>query len=273
MTPQQIAAALNAAADSAEAGDLEEYEALLEMYEDTLTNIEEGEIVKARVLRVTDKVVILDLGFKSEGVISKSEFNNVTDLKVGDEVEVFLETAVNHHVRVQLVQVQQEREHSVAQAMRSRAQALVHHVAAIERRRLHAGTCTGSGCGCRWMRPDSSGTFQGRRTCPSASATARNQVRSARRAYAVDTPVVGWRGKRVNTLRLWTVSVRVFSLCLNPLVRSPCSAGAPSSRGLNAGRRSPSSREALPRFRAARTAAPPDAAARQRRCSRACRRS
>ena len=38
--------------------DMEEYEALLEMYEDTLSNIEEGEIVTARVLRVTDKVVI-----------------------------------------------------------------------------------------------------------------------------------------------------------------------------------------------------------------------
>jgi small subunit ribosomal protein S1 len=70
---------------------LEEYEAMLEMYEDTLTNIEEGEIVKARVLRVTENAVILDVGFKSEGAVTKDEFKNPELLQPGDEVEVFLE--------------------------------------------------------------------------------------------------------------------------------------------------------------------------------------
>jgi len=71
--------------------DAEEYEAMLEMYDDTLTNIEEGEIVQARVLRVTDKAVILDLGFKSEGAVSRDEFKDPDSLQIGDEVEVFLE--------------------------------------------------------------------------------------------------------------------------------------------------------------------------------------
>jgi small subunit ribosomal protein S1 len=70
---------------------LEEYEAMLGMYEQTLSNIEEGEIVKARVLRVTENAVILDVGFKSEGAITKDEFKNPESLKEGDEVEVFLE--------------------------------------------------------------------------------------------------------------------------------------------------------------------------------------
>src|SRR5512142_1776646 len=69
----------------------DEYEAMLEMYEETLSNIEEGEIVKARVLRVTDNAVILDVGFKSEGSISRDEFKNPDELQPGDEVEVFLE--------------------------------------------------------------------------------------------------------------------------------------------------------------------------------------
>src|SRR5919108_3022329 len=69
----------------------EEYEAMLGMYEQTLSNIEEGEIVKARVLRVTENAVILDVGFKSEGAITKDEFKNPEALKEGDEVEVFLE--------------------------------------------------------------------------------------------------------------------------------------------------------------------------------------
>src|SRR3954471_6936126 len=69
----------------------DEYEAMLEMYDDTLSNIEEGEIVKARVLRVTDKAVILDLGFKSEGAVTRDEFKDPDSLQIGDEVEVFLE--------------------------------------------------------------------------------------------------------------------------------------------------------------------------------------
>ncbi|HEX6941213.1 MAG TPA: 30S ribosomal protein S1 [Longimicrobiales bacterium] len=69
----------------------EEYEAMLRMYEETLTNVEEGEIVKARVLRVTDNAVILDVGFKSEGAVTKDEFKNPDELKPGDEVDVFLE--------------------------------------------------------------------------------------------------------------------------------------------------------------------------------------
>jgi small subunit ribosomal protein S1 len=69
----------------------EEYESMLAMYEGTLANIEEGEIVKARVLRVTENAVILDVGFKSEGSITRDEFKNQEDIKPGDEVEVFLE--------------------------------------------------------------------------------------------------------------------------------------------------------------------------------------
>jgi small subunit ribosomal protein S1 len=71
--------------------DLEEYEAMLEMYEDTLSEIAEGEIVKARVLRVTDKSVILDVGFKSEGSINRDEFKDPDALQIGEEVEVYLE--------------------------------------------------------------------------------------------------------------------------------------------------------------------------------------
>jgi small subunit ribosomal protein S1 len=70
---------------------MDEYEAMLEMYEGTLTHIDEGEIVKARVLRVTDKAVILDVGFKSEGSVSRDEFKDPDALQEGEEVEVYLE--------------------------------------------------------------------------------------------------------------------------------------------------------------------------------------
>ncbi|HXG45720.1 MAG TPA: 30S ribosomal protein S1 [Gemmatimonadales bacterium] len=64
---------------------------MTELYEGTLSNIEEGEIVKSRVLRVTDTAVILDVGFKSEGAVPIDEFKDPHALKEGDEIEVFLE--------------------------------------------------------------------------------------------------------------------------------------------------------------------------------------
>src|SRR5213594_1376263 len=64
---------------------------MTELYEGTLSNIEEGEIVKSKVLRVTDTAVILDVGFKSEGAVPIDEFKDAHSLKEGDEVEVFLE--------------------------------------------------------------------------------------------------------------------------------------------------------------------------------------
>ncbi len=69
----------------------EEYQQMLSMYEATMASIAEGEIVKSKVLRVTDNAVILDLGFKSEGSVSLEEFSEPELLKEGDEVEVFLE--------------------------------------------------------------------------------------------------------------------------------------------------------------------------------------
>src|ERR687892_1527203 len=69
----------------------EDYEQMLSMYEGTMSQISEGEIVRSKVLRVTDTSVILDVGFKSEGAVPIDEFKDAHKLKEGDEVEVFLE--------------------------------------------------------------------------------------------------------------------------------------------------------------------------------------
>ena len=69
----------------------DEIEQMSVMYEGTLSNIQEGEIVKSKVLRVTDAAVILDVGFKSEGAVAIDEFKDPKSLKEGDEVEVYLE--------------------------------------------------------------------------------------------------------------------------------------------------------------------------------------
>ncbi len=69
----------------------EEFEQFLEMYEPTLCDIHEGEIVNGKVMGVTKEDVIVDVGFKSEGIISISEFVEPVNVKVGDEIEVYLD--------------------------------------------------------------------------------------------------------------------------------------------------------------------------------------
>lgn len=69
----------------------EEFHELEKLYERTLGKIHEGEIVKGRIAAISDAEISIDIGFKSEGVVSKTEFTNVSDLHVGDEVEVFIE--------------------------------------------------------------------------------------------------------------------------------------------------------------------------------------
>jgi len=90
---EQRAAEVGVRADLFEESDytLDEYEEMLSLYEDTLGDIAEGEIVRATVLRKTDNAVILDVGFKSEGSVDLEEFREPETIQPGDEVEVFLE--------------------------------------------------------------------------------------------------------------------------------------------------------------------------------------
>src|SRR5919199_553736 len=69
----------------------DEYERMMDLYQGSMASIDEGEIVKAKVQAVRDNVVVLDIGFKSEGTVPLEEFKDHPDLKPGDEVEVLLE--------------------------------------------------------------------------------------------------------------------------------------------------------------------------------------
>lgn len=65
------------------------------LYEQTLTSIEEKDVVEATVVGVSDREVLLNIGFKSDGLVSRSEFKDLPDLKIGDKVEVFIEKQEN----------------------------------------------------------------------------------------------------------------------------------------------------------------------------------
>ena len=69
----------------------QEMEVLTGLYDRTMSSITEGEIVEGRILNITDTHVIIDIGFKSEGIVPLEEFDNIEELNPGDEVEVYLE--------------------------------------------------------------------------------------------------------------------------------------------------------------------------------------
>ncbi|HVA97292.1 MAG TPA: 30S ribosomal protein S1 [Bacteroidia bacterium] len=70
----------------------EEREKLESVYEKTLTSIAENQIVDGIVVTKNSKEVVVNIGFKSDGVVSLSEFRYNPDLKVGDKVEVYVES-------------------------------------------------------------------------------------------------------------------------------------------------------------------------------------
>jgi small subunit ribosomal protein S1 len=74
--------------------DPQEYARLLDLYDSSFRNIAEGEVVKGTVLKVTASEVIVDVGYKSEGIIAVDEFVDETGqiaVQPGDIVDVLLE--------------------------------------------------------------------------------------------------------------------------------------------------------------------------------------
>ncbi|MEP1033113.1 30S ribosomal protein S1 [Ekhidna sp.] len=70
-------------------------QAMEKLYEDTLTEITEKELISGTVVGITDREVIVNIGFKSDGLVSLSEFRDMPDLKAGDEVQVYIEEQEN----------------------------------------------------------------------------------------------------------------------------------------------------------------------------------
>ena len=66
-----------------------------ELIAKSLRDFKEGSIVKGRILEIRPREVLVDIGYKSEGVIPASEFDDMDSVEVGDEVEVLLEKLEN----------------------------------------------------------------------------------------------------------------------------------------------------------------------------------
>ncbi len=62
------------------------------IYDNTLTTVKENEVVMGKVMSISKREVLVNIGYKSAGIISANEFSYNKDLKVGDEVEVLVES-------------------------------------------------------------------------------------------------------------------------------------------------------------------------------------
>ena len=78
--------------------DLEENQEILEIpeevqnrYQSSLKEISENEIITGRIIGINEKDVLVDIGFKSEGIISRNEFNKTNLPEIGQKLEVYLE--------------------------------------------------------------------------------------------------------------------------------------------------------------------------------------
>jgi small subunit ribosomal protein S1 len=80
----------------------EELKRMVDLYDKSLKQFDAGEIVKGRIIGLTENDVIVDIGFKSSGLVPKAEFPNLAELKPGDEVEVFLDSVEDQDGQVVL---------------------------------------------------------------------------------------------------------------------------------------------------------------------------
>ena len=68
-------------------------EELDKAYDETLSKVADHQVVEGTVISVDKKEVVVNIGYKSDGIIPASEFRYNPDLKIGDKVEVYVESA------------------------------------------------------------------------------------------------------------------------------------------------------------------------------------
>lgn len=85
---------------------------MTDLYDNTLSILQEKEVVDGRVISMNKREVVVDIGYKSDGIVSVNEFRYNPALKVGDKVEVYVETLEDKKGQLTL-------SHKKARAMRS----------------------------------------------------------------------------------------------------------------------------------------------------------
>jgi len=73
-----------------------------EAYYQSIKNLKEGEIIKGKVIAISKRDAVIDIGYKSEGLISLEEFGGSENVNVGDEIDVLLESVEDENGMVVL---------------------------------------------------------------------------------------------------------------------------------------------------------------------------
>ncbi len=73
---------------------------MIEEYVSTVKTVEKNQIISGTVVGKTDKDVVLNIGFKSDGLVGLTEFRGDGDLEIGSEVEVFVVTEEDKKVNL-----------------------------------------------------------------------------------------------------------------------------------------------------------------------------
>ncbi|MBO7596494.1 MAG: S1 RNA-binding domain-containing protein, partial [Bacteroidales bacterium] len=81
-------------------------------YDKTLSSITENQVIDGTVIAITNREVVINIGYKSEGIVSLNEFRYNPELKVGDKVEVYVENQEDKNGQLVL-------SHKKARALRS----------------------------------------------------------------------------------------------------------------------------------------------------------
>lgn len=82
------------------------------LYDNTLNQVLEREIVNGTIIGLTSKEAVINIGYKSDGLVPLTEFRHMPDIKIGDQVEVYVETAEDKNGQLIL-------SHKKARAMKS----------------------------------------------------------------------------------------------------------------------------------------------------------
>ncbi len=80
----------------------EQMSEMMALYDESISGIQEGQIVKGSIVSVGESEVMIDIGFKSEGAVPLREFNDPSAIEIGQEIEVFLENVEDQEGQVVL---------------------------------------------------------------------------------------------------------------------------------------------------------------------------
>lgn len=92
--------------------DESELSKLNKFYDQTFKNLEESQLVKGDIVSITDKDVVVNVGFKSDGIVPANEFTNAEELAIGQEIELYVVKKEDEHGQLILSRRKARQEHA-----------------------------------------------------------------------------------------------------------------------------------------------------------------